>query len=345
MKKAVIGILSMFLAFPLFASEMVYKTRQDYVKDWYSVAVRQMISHKIPASITLAQGILESSYGNSDLARIGKNHFGIKCHDWTGERMYKDDDKKNECFRKYTSANQSFEDHSLFLTSRSRYANLFALQITDYKAWAQGLKDAGYATNPKYPSLLIGIIEELKLYEYDRVGASSKTDIQLGTSTPKEDKVSSTTAENSTTKAPSKKEKVSDKVKEKVEDVKNTLRIQSPFKKSDRTIKTQANKVKYIVAKKGDTFYKISKEFELTLAQLYRYNDFPKGKDLLMEGDIVYLQPKRNSGKKLKNITLTKEMSAKDISQAYGVKASEIVRKNQLESEDFVLAKGKKVQL
>src|SRR5690554_1826862 len=156
-----------------FGGEVAYLSKQDYVQDWHSVAVRQMISHKIPASITLAQGVLESAYGNSNLARLANNHFGIKCHDWNGERIYQDDDTKNECFRKYSNADQSYEDHSTFLTSRSRYAGLFELDITDYKGWANGLKAAGYATNPKYPSLLVTIIEELKLYEYDKMGVSN----------------------------------------------------------------------------------------------------------------------------------------------------------------------------
>lgn len=126
-----------------------------------------MRKYGIPASIILAQGILESSNGNSDLARYANNHFGIKCtSEWHGKSYYKDDDKKDECFRKYPDADASYRDHSEFL-SRPRYATLFKLRQNDYKGWAYGLKKAGYATNPKYPELLIGLIEKHKLYKYD----------------------------------------------------------------------------------------------------------------------------------------------------------------------------------
>lgn len=141
----------------------------DYVNQWSEVAIDQMNRYGIPASITLAQGILESGSGNSMLAIKANNHFGIKCHNWKGKKVYKDDDAKNECFRAYKSAQESFVDHSLFLTEFSRYAFLFDLNKTDYKSWAKGLKTAGYATNPKYPRLLIDIIERLDLSKLDQI--------------------------------------------------------------------------------------------------------------------------------------------------------------------------------
>lgn len=144
-------------------------TREQYIKQYRKDAIIQMHKHKIPASITMAQGILESSNGNSRLAVKGNNHFGIKCHNWDGKKIYEDDDKKNECFRKYENALASFEDHSLFLKKYNRYAFLFDFKITDYKAWAKGLKTAGYATNKKYADLLIKLIEENQLYELDKV--------------------------------------------------------------------------------------------------------------------------------------------------------------------------------
>ena len=143
-------------------------TRQQYINKYKDIAIEQMHKHKIPASIILAQGCLESGDGNSALARKANNHFGIKCHDgWRGKKFKQDDDAKNECFRKYKNAIDSYTDHSYFLTSRPRYNSLFDLPITDYKAWAHGLKAAGYATNPKYAKLLIDIIEEYELYKYD----------------------------------------------------------------------------------------------------------------------------------------------------------------------------------
>tara|TARA_B110000285_G_scaffold50634_1_gene57547 strand:+ start:2413 stop:3285 length:873 start_codon:yes stop_codon:yes gene_type:complete len=142
-------------------------SRKEYIAKYSSLAVKQMYQYDIPASITLAQGILESNNGNSRLATKANNHFGIKCHGWEGKKIFADDDKKNECFRNYKNVLESFVDHSLFLNKYSRYKFLFEYKITDYKSWSRGLKKAGYATNNKYPELLIKIIEENKLYQYD----------------------------------------------------------------------------------------------------------------------------------------------------------------------------------
>jgi flagellum-specific peptidoglycan hydrolase FlgJ len=139
-----------------------------YIDTYSDVAKREMELHGIPASITLAQGILESGSGKGELTLRSNNHFGIKCHrGWKGERVYHDDDEDQECFRKYANPAYSFTDHSLFLTGRSRYAGLFKLPKDDYKGWARGLKKAGYATDRKYPNKLISLIERYKLYKYD----------------------------------------------------------------------------------------------------------------------------------------------------------------------------------
>ena len=131
----------------------------DYIEKYKDFAMLEMQEYKIPASITLAQGILESGRGTSELARKGNNHFGIKCHnDWKGKRMYKTDDAPNECFRVYNNASESYRDHSKFLAEGTRYAFLFELKITDYKGWAKGLKKAGYATFPAYANVLINLI-------------------------------------------------------------------------------------------------------------------------------------------------------------------------------------------
>ncbi|HSP11100.1 MAG TPA: glucosaminidase domain-containing protein [Salegentibacter sp.] len=140
---------------------------EDYIKDFSGIAQEEMRLYDIPASITLAQGILESGAGQGDLSRRANNHFGIKCHEWDGPKVYHDDDARGECFRKYKDARYSYRDHSLFLTERVRYAELFELSIDDYKAWAKGLRKAGYATDRKYPEKLIGIIERYELYRYD----------------------------------------------------------------------------------------------------------------------------------------------------------------------------------
>ncbi len=143
-------------------------TRQEYIDTYKELAVREMKRTGIPASITLAQGILESGNGNSRLARKGNNHFGIKCHDWKGKKIRHDDDLNNECFRKYKSVYDSYKDHSEFLTTKQRYASLFTLEPTDYKGWAEGLKQAGYATSKNYHKALIKIIEENQLYALDQ---------------------------------------------------------------------------------------------------------------------------------------------------------------------------------
>ena len=159
-------ILLLFTAFHSLASEQ--DNRMEYVENYSSYAIQNMRMYRIPASITLAQGILESGSGKSELARKSNNHFGIKCGShWSGGKTYHDDDAKNECFRAYKSVLDSYNDHSKFLTSNNRYSNLFTLQIDDYRSWAKGLSKAGYATNPNYASRLISIIEDLKLYSFD----------------------------------------------------------------------------------------------------------------------------------------------------------------------------------
>ncbi|WP_103072564.1 glucosaminidase domain-containing protein [Aquimarina sediminis] len=145
-----------------------YKDRvQRYIFEFSGIAKSEMKTYGIPASITLAQGILESGAGYGELTQKAKNHFGIKCHDWEGDRVYHDDDLSQECFRKYNLASESFRDHSLFLKDRKRYSRLFTFSKRDYKSWARGLREAGYATDKKYPQKLISIIERYQLYKYD----------------------------------------------------------------------------------------------------------------------------------------------------------------------------------
>ena len=142
----------------------------DYLNKYSALAILEMKRYRIPASITLAQGLLESSYGKGRLAVEGNNHFGIKCHkSWRGKKIYHDDDEKNECFRKYRDVADSYRDHSLFLKNRSRYSPLFDLDIKNYRAWAKGLKKAGYATDPKYANKLISLIDRYQLYKFDKI--------------------------------------------------------------------------------------------------------------------------------------------------------------------------------
>ena len=261
-------------------------SRKEYIELWKDEAIAQMHQYGIPASITLAQGMLESGDGNSPLAKYAHNHFGIKCHDWKGETYYQDDDIKHECFRKYENAEESFKDHSEFLRNKSRYAFLFTYSSNDYESWAYGLKKAGYATAPHYATALIQIIEEHELYKYDGNEVFAKKEINT-----KKDAVAT------------------------VASVKHTIAVHD-------------NNIRYIIAKEGDTPFKISKEFEMGLWQIYKYNDLSK-KDEIKKGDIIYLQPKRNKAK-LDFHVVEKGETMKIISQKYGIKLKKLYKKNNM---------------
>lgn len=167
-KLIIIGLL-LFMGVSQADAQMKWnQAYQTYIDQYKDLAIEEMLRYRIPASITLAQGLFESAAGKSDLVKNGNNHFGIKCHNWTGPTQYHDDDAKGECFRVYSNAKASYEDHSQFLARNTRYARLFNLKTTDYKGWAHGLKACGYATNPQYAYKLIQIIELYRLHDYDK---------------------------------------------------------------------------------------------------------------------------------------------------------------------------------
>ena len=176
-KNLFIGLLLCIGTIPVNAQMKWSQQYQQYFDQYKDMAIDQMRRYHIPASITLAQGVLESGAGKSELAVKGNNHFGIKCHGWTGRAVYHNDDANNECFRAYNNVSESFEDHSKFLTTSNRYSSLFRLKQTDYKGWAYGLKSCGYATNPRYAIQLIDIIQLYKLYEYDDGKHTGKTPV------------------------------------------------------------------------------------------------------------------------------------------------------------------------
>ena len=168
MKRPLFTLILLFAALGSASAQLKKnKAYTDYFNQWAEVAMQQMIQYRIPASITLAQGVLESGAGKSELALRANNHFGIKCNGWTGRRSYHDDDERGECFRAYDNAYQSYVDHSVFLSTSQRYRRLFDLKRTDYKGWAKGLKACGYATSPTYATKLIEIIETYQLHQYD----------------------------------------------------------------------------------------------------------------------------------------------------------------------------------
>ncbi|MGE0635447.1 MAG: glucosaminidase domain-containing protein [Bacteroidia bacterium] len=289
--------LSLCFAFILIASSVAQTqpaqerySRQDYISMYRGAAVKEMLISGVPASITLSQGILESGDGNSTLARKANNHFGIKCHEWTGETFHMDDDAKGECFRSYKSVFDSYDDHSQFLKTRSRYANLFKLERTDYKGWAKGLKDAGYATNPKYPELLIKIIEENQLHQYD-----------LLTEVPKE--FEKPLVKQNTTKTDATAVVTAGKI-------------------------LLHNRIKYIVVQPGDTYFSICKKHEMMLWQILKYNDLNKD-EALVPGQKIYLQPKRYKGDDEFHIVKQGE-TMRDISQQHGIRLKTLYKKNNM---------------
>lgn len=169
MRYALLTLVALILSVTHVSAQIKWNSAyQAYVDQYKDLAIEQMLKYNIPASITLSQGLLESGAGRSWLTKSSNNHFGIKCHGWTGRRVFHDDDERGECFRAYDNPRQSFEDHSRFLATQSRYARLFNYSRTDYKSWARGLKQCGYATNPQYASKLIQIIELYNLNQYDK---------------------------------------------------------------------------------------------------------------------------------------------------------------------------------
>ncbi|MBO5407778.1 MAG: glucosaminidase domain-containing protein [Bacteroidales bacterium] len=265
-------------------------TRQQYINKYKDVAIKQMHKHKIPASIILAQACLESGDGNSTLARKANNHFGIKCHNgWKGKGYKHDDDAKGECFRKYNDPIDSFTDHSYFLISGSRYNSLFDLPITDYKAWAHGLKAAGYATNPKYAKLLIDIIEEYKLYKYDTGEAFKESKAQLKAA-KKEAKLQKKMRKLE--KKAAKAARKSEKAKIKLEKLKGTAPAAAPetapvqptaqpeAQPAPKTEQPTAPVGETYTIKAGDTLYSIARRYGTTVDEITRLNPGLKATEL-----------------------------------------------------------------
>jgi hypothetical protein len=294
-------MLTLLFKLSAFENREELLTRNAYLDQWRGTAIQQQKEFHIPASITMAQAILESGSGNSELARKANNHFGIKCHNWKGETILIDDDQKSECFRVYRTAEESFKDHSMFLKTKSRYAFLFQIPISDYKSWAKGLKDAGYATNPQYADLLIDLIEDLKLNELDLPAITEM----------------------------------------KPQSIVNYSILFTPHHISMHT-----NNVNYIVARKGDTYVRIANEFGIGLWQLYKYNDRVKKQDFLLEGEIIYLQPKRRRSEVHDEITISSPCTLIEISQKEAVSVRSLRKLNKnITSEFQILTSGSKVTL
>lgn len=295
-------------------------TRQQYIDAFAQLAIQEMNEFHVPASITMAQACLESGDGNSDLATEANNHFGIKCNSsWQGPSIRKDDESRNECFRKYSTAIDSYRDHSKFLTGGMRYQFLFDYKINDYKKWAYGLKKAGYATDPQYPERLIKIIEEFQLHKLDAYY-------------------------NSTTRyvRPERPESVS---KPKKTFRKGSTGIDDFSINPYATRKVEErNGSKAFFARKGDTYEQIAAEFSLRDWEIYKYNDVEKGAKPEV-GAIVFIQGKRGSAPRGNDIHILKEgESLWSVAQWYGIRLDALYRKNRM-SKGEVLKTGQQISL
>lgn len=337
-KKFYLNIVLVILPFSLFAQS----NYDNYINEYKNIAISEMEQFGIPASITLAQGILESGAGTAELAREANNHFGIKCHSsWTGERMYHDDDEKQECFRKYNNAAESFHDHSKFLSERERYKSLFELKKDDYKGWAKGLKAAGYATDPHYADRIIELIEKYDLSQYDHQTSSNIA--VASTNSPKE---VPTYSENNTSEYTSNlsNTKVAESSYESPSEY-------TPSQLSSETINAMRQHIirrsssPYVVAIKGDSYGMIADEFRITTDELFYFNDLPKGSKI-HEGDFLYIRPKKKKASKNMPAThlLVEGESLHSVSQIYGIKLKSLMKLNSI-SEDNRPFIGKKLIL
>ena len=254
--------------------------QQRYISRYAPIAVNEMYRTGVPASITLAQGIIESRSGQSALAVDGNNHFGIKCHNsWRGKTMLADDDRKDECFRVYDSAEESFRDHSDFLRYRDRYKFLFDFKTTDYKSWAYGLKQAGYATDPSYASKLIQCVEDYDLTRFDRM----TVDEALARSGSDAEVLLERDEFGEIPDSPLKIEAGEIFTGAAGEEYRFSL---------SRTLYSR-NGVPFVYAVEGETYASLAKSNHLFLREILRNNDVPHGGEL-HAGDIVYLEPKKN---------------------------------------------------
>lgn len=310
------ALLCLFTVLALAQQNSLYNRYIDQYKD---LAVEQMARYRIPASITLAQGLLESGAGQSVLARKANNHFGIKCGTgWTGKYIRQDDDRKGEKFRAYNSPRESYEDHSLFLTTRAHYASLFSLKLTDYKGWAHGLKKAGYATNPLYAHRLIKIIEDYDLAQYDRLSvATAPASASTGS------RVSGQGASVVASSAGS-----------------------SQAQAGGELLIRRCNKNYYVTARQGDTFASISRLMGVSARKLRRYNEVGK-KHVLQAGDIVYLEKKRSKAEKRwkkKYHVVEAGQSLYTVSQIYGMKMKTLYKLNGLD-ESYRATAGDRLRI
>jgi LysM repeat protein len=287
---------------------------EDYIRKYKNLAIKHQKEYKIPASITLAQGLLESAAGGSYLARNGNNHFGIKCKEtWDGKKIYHTDDAPDECFRRYPSVEESYRDHAVFLAERKYYTSLFKLDLYDYKGWAYGLQRCGYATDKSYGEKLVKLIETYDLYKYDRtVLIADNTDYSSIEDDLDEMKKASTEHNKA-----------------------QRFSIDNWVRKI-----YENNGVHYVIARQNDTYDMIAYDMQSRTSKILKYNEVPKGFKL-NEGDIVYLQNKKSypADQKTNIHTVANGESLHTISQQYGIKLKSLYKLNRLK-EDYIPKPG-----
>jgi len=315
MKKFSTALVCLFITTMLTAQDL---TPEQYIDKYKDIAIREMKRMGIPASITLAQGLLETESGNSDLVKRSNNHFGIKCKStWTGEWVSHTDDAVGECFRKYNNPEDSYRDHSDFLRNSSRYAFLFTLDPTDYKGWAHGLKKAGYATNPKYPQILIKNIEKYNLQQYNVMTLETQ---------PMIDPV----------------KEAEDRNQEKIGVVQSLpVKIGETFSFKKKE-KTYLNSLRAVFAEKGTSILAVATAYDIPLSKLQEYND-TREDGLLKESQWLYLEKKAKQGNRDFYVALSNESLA-DISQNNGIQLSQLAEYNRMVESAWV-KKGQRINL
>ena len=325
-----IALTAFVLAIAAGARAQVRLTREEYVDRYKHIAVAQMERYGIPASITMAQGILESDCGNSLLSMPSNNHFGIKCkRGWTGRKVYHDDDVKGECFRAYPSVEASYRDHAEFLDSQPRYDSLFAYDATDYRSWARGLKAAGYATAPDYAQRLIRIIEETQLYLLDRPDGLRLWASRTGHAGDPEQWFASQSSV-----ADARAEAAVDP-----DDYRVTINAHEGYNVY------MTNGVHYVLAKENDTFEHIGQLFRLSPRNLRKFNDLKDKRAQPMTGEVVYIERKKKhwEGNSRHHIAREGE-TAYAVGQSYAIRTRSIEKMNRLKRGEAIAA-GRQIRI
>ncbi len=326
-------LLVLAVAFDAMAQRI---SREEYIVNYKGFAVEQMEKFGIPASITMAQALLESDNGNSRLAREGNNHFGIKCRDWTGATISHTDDRANECFRKYDSPEQSYIDHSEFLDNSPRYNFLFELDPYDYRGWAEGLRQAGYATSPTYGSALIKIIEDNKLYELDRgvnltyeeltkAEAENPLLIVAPAPAPAAPAAASSTAVP-VTPAVTQSQTQSQTVGTLIDADAYQVSIDPA---TGLRVGTN-NDVPYIIVRSGDSFASLARELRINYSSLLKFNDLSTAIPLY-DGDAIYINKKKKQSEDGSTLHAVREgETMHSLSQKYGIRLASLYRLNRM---------------